>query len=316
MSVNLPAARANQIRNAPPRHLISAAPRAAGMYYLSLFTLILASVILPHGGVSDVYSQLVVSQLWPLALVAVCWLVIVADALVGILQAPDKFLPPLRRALLLAVMPVARLTVASAIPNRYVWLPRLGWLPVNRLQQEAMELRLALPMLLITLLILPVVGAEIFFREQLQASPLLALLVHLVAALIWLAFVYEFVVLLSLAEKKLDYCKRNWINIVIILLPLLSFLSNLQLLRFLRLSKAGKLVRAYRLRGLMARALRLALMLNLIERLLQRNLQGYVEHLHDKVAEKATELEQLQIKLLAAQRRLESARRAETETQD
>ena len=57
------------------------------------------------------------------------------------------------------------------------------------------------------------------------------------------------IVMVSLAPKKLDYCKRHWINLVIIVLPLVAFLRTLQLFNFLRIAKASKLAKVYRLRG-------------------------------------------------------------------
>jgi len=116
-------------------------------------------------------------------------------------------------------------------------------------------------------------------------------------ALIWFSFALEFILLVSLAEKKLAFCKRHWINIVIILLPLLAFLRSLQLFRFLRMAKAGKLMRAYRLKGLATRMAKLATIFNLIDRLLSRSPEKYQAHLRDKIAEKEEELAELNSKL-------------------
>ena len=72
------------------------------------------------------------------------------------------------------------LAISSAVPNRYLWLPRQGWQPVNRERQDWLERKLLLPMLGITLLILPVIGAEMLLPEgQLDGSPPLAMLLHL-----------------------------------------------------------------------------------------------------------------------------------------
>jgi len=117
-------------------------------------------------------------------------------------------------------------------------------------------------------------------------------------ALIWFSFAFEFILLVSLAEKKLAFCKKNWINLVIILLPLLAFLRSLQLFRFLRMAKAGKLMRAYRLRGLLARVVKLAVVFNLIDRMLSRNPDKYNAHLQEKISEKEAELNELKRKLI------------------
>ena len=278
--------------------------RHAIFFVLALALTAILAFLLPHGGVSDQFSDLITDQGWPLLLVVVFWLLIVLESLLGLVQAKDAWGARFKRLFLLTVLPVFRLTIATAHPNVQVWLPRYGWLAVSRIQSEAIERRLALPMILITLLILPVIGAELFLQETVEGSALLALTLHTVTALIWFAFVYEFVVLVSLSEKKIDFCKRNWINIAIILLPLISFLSKLQLLRFLRLTKVSKLLRAYRLRGVIARALRLALMMNLIERVMQRNLDKYITHLDAKIAEKQIEIDELKEKRDQAQQKL------------
>lgn len=278
--------------------------RAAVMYVLALLFLAMLAVILPHGGVSEEFSELTLDVVWLPGLFLVLWIVIVVDGLAGLITAPDKWKAPLLRLLLTVLIPPFRMTICTAIPNHLVWLPRYGWQATGQGLYKQLELRLALPMLLITLLILPVIGAEVFLDAQVARSALLALTIHLVTAIIWFAFAYEFIVLVSVAEKKLDYCKQHWINIVIILLPLVAFLRTLQLFRFLRLAKAGKLVRAYRLRGVFARALRLALVFNLVERLLQRNSNLYIKYLEDKIAQTEEELDLLREKLREAQAKI------------
>lgn len=298
MPLNRPSAPA--VDNAPPRELISADWRAGFFFSLSVLMLLLTGFALPHGGVSDYYSEIVLKQFWVPLILFGCWLLILADGLVGLLQAPDGPIAAGKRLLLTLLLPPLRLTTSSTLPNRYIWLPRLGWIPTGRESQVMLERRLALPMLLVTLLILPVVGAELLYPEELARAPLAALAVHTTTSLIWASFTFEFVVMVTVAEKKLDYCKKHWINLVIIMLPLVAFLRTLQLFRFLRIAKAGKLLRAYRLRGVFARALRLALMLNLIERVMQRNLDGYIAGLEEKIGEKELELDELRSKLYDA----------------
>jgi voltage-gated potassium channel len=122
-------------------------------------------------------------------------------------------------------------------------------------------------------------------------------MLHGVTAMVWFAFTYEFLLMVSVAEHKIDFCKAHWINLVIILLPLVAFLRTLRLFRFLRAAKAGKLMRAYRLRGVTTRAIRLALVFNLMERLMQRSPEKYRLHLEEQIREKEEELAQLKLKL-------------------
>ena len=270
------------------------------MFSVALLFLLMLAVVLPHGGVSEIFSDLALYLPWLPWAFLVFWLLIIGEGLLGLITAPDKFKAPLLRWLLTVLIPPFRMTISAATPNHAIWLPRSEWQANDQVLYNRLERQFALPMLFITLLILPVIGAEIFFNQRLVSSPGLSLLVHLVTALIWFAFALEFIVMVSVAERKVDYCKQNWINIVIILLPLVAFLRTLQLFRFLRLTKAGKLLRAYRLRGVFARAMRLALMLNLIERVMQRRPDAYIRHLEQKVQDKQEELDELQAKLAEA----------------
>jgi voltage-gated potassium channel len=278
--------------------------RAALMLFLAVMFLAIIAFILPHGGVSESFSELSLALYWLPWTLAVLWLFIVLESLLGLAMTRDRLQPALRRFALISLIPPLRMTISAEFANTRIWLPRAGWQTVGRSLLERLELRLALPMLLITLLILPVIGAELFFKQQLEQSPLLALLVHLTTAMIWFAFALEFILLVSATEKKLDYCKTHWINIIIILLPLVAFLRTLQIFRFLRLTKAGKLLRAYRLRGVTARAMRLAIMLNLIERIMQRNPEKYLAHLEEKIREKQDELNELHEKLEQTKQKL------------
>ncbi len=275
---------------------VTSTSQAAVMYTLALLFLGLLAGMLPHGGAADKISEIVLQKTWVQWAFTWVWLAIVAEAVWGFRVAPDKLKPALMRLLTVCLMPPFRMTISPAIPNRYIWLPRQGWLQTGQEQLERMEWRVALPMLLTTLLILPVIGVETFFHDQAEQSIWLSLTVYLLTATIWFAFAYEFILLVSVAERKVDYCKVHWVNLVIILLPIVAFLRTLQLFRFLRLAKAGQLIRAYRLRGLMARAMRLALIFNLIERFMQRNPNKYCLHLEAQIREKEEELDQLKTK--------------------
>ena len=111
--------------------------------------------------------------------------------------------------------------------------------------------------------------------------------------------------MVSLAPKKLDYCKRHWINLVIIVLPLVAFLRTLQLFNFLRIAKASKLAKVYRLRGLGTRLLKIALAFNLIDRIMSMNPERHCAALEEKIAEKEAELADLRGRLAVARVRAE-----------
>ncbi len=296
-----------EIQTAPQAHEIMSTPQAAVMYAVAVVFLGLLAGVLPHGGAADHFSDIIIQNRWVKWALVLGWLMIVSEGIWGVRVTSDMRKPALMRLLTVSLMPPFRMMISPAIPNRYIWLPRRGWLRTGQEQLEHMEWRTALPMLVTTLLILPVIGAETFFHAQVEQSAGLSLVVYLLTTIIWFAFAYEFILLVSVAERKVDYCKVHWVNMVIILLPIVAFLRTLQLFRFLRLAKAGQLIRAYRLRGIMVRAMRLALVFNLIDRFMQRNPYKYCVHLEEQIREKEEELDQLKAKLQLIQSTIESS---------
>ncbi|MHC4421614.1 MAG: hypothetical protein ACYS1E_13580 [Planctomycetota bacterium] len=73
------------------------------------------------------------------------------------------------------------------------------------------------PMIVLALAILPLLAIEVF-RAPAGA---LKWAIEIGFAVIWLAFVIEFVIKITIAECRLEYIRRNWLDIVIILVPLL-----------------------------------------------------------------------------------------------
>ncbi len=380
----------------------AAGHRAMVMFFVAIAFLAVFAAILPHGGLAEAVSDILIGHPVSLVLLAGLWAAIIVEGILGYLAAPDKPKNAIFRLLLVVLIPPMRMTISPRRPNDKVWLPRLGWLSTGKDAVETMEVRTAMPMLVMTALIVPVIAADFLtgprvhdvlakdletvtrydlsdsgmrlfmmdenervianvarsdrsvregldgnwdvlgrpegaenttlsfglddvfsFRtgcsltegvfayghgalgfndmEKIATCPpsVLEVIIWFLTALIWFSFAFEFILLVSLAEKKLAFCKKNWINLVIILLPLLAFLRSLQLFRFLRMAKAGKLMRAYRLRGLLARAMKLAVVFNLIDRMLSRNPDKYNAHLQEKIAEKEAELQELKSKLNA-----------------
>ncbi len=277
--------------------------RAGALFVAALVFLLLIGLCLPQ---SDVYGD-VSDQVRALSglpwLMGGLWLVIAGDGVLGLCRR-SQWRSQWRRLALVLLVPPARLTVDVSVPKRWIWLPGLGWQLRTPALLERLERALALPLLLVTALIAPIMAVEFLFRDVLLHSPLLGVALHVGTAFIWFSFALEFTLLLSVAQYKLDYCKRNWINIVIILLPLLAVLRTLRLIRLVRLTRAGKLLRAYRLRGLLVRAQRLVLVFNLVERLLQRNPEKYLEKLRQRERQKRRELGQLQARIRALENQL------------
>ena len=158
--------------------------------------------------------------------------------------------------LLICFCPPLRLCARNQEMNGKIWLPGLRWRKVNASLRARLERMLSVPMILIALAILPVLLIEFGMRHQVAAHRWLQITLHVSLGVIWFAFAAEFIVMLSVADKKLRYCKGHWIDIAIILLPFVSFLRSLRIVRATRVARLARveqlvrMSRLYRLRGL------------------------------------------------------------------
>lgn len=274
------------------------------MLVVSLAFLSTLSLVLPHGDSGDTFRDWLLTHALFLPVILSLWAVIVLEGFLGLFSTIDTLGARLRRFLLTTLMPPLRMVTASSKPRGWLWLPGAGWKPAGEDTSEKLEQKLALPMVILTLLVLPVLGAELTGGETLENHPRMALATHLITCVIWIGFTAEFLWMVAAAPNRLAYCLKHWINLVIILLPLVAFLRVLNAFRFVRMFRAGKLLRAYRLRGLWTRLWRLALLFNLFERLQQRDPAKYCASLEKKIAELEEQLAELRAKLDAARGKL------------
>jgi|JI6StandDraft_1071083.scaffolds.fasta_scaffold58123_2 hypothetical protein len=276
------------------------APPAGGtlrhglMLVMALAFLAVVGVILPHGDSGQAFREMLERHPWHRLALLSLWAGIGLEALVGLFVANDAWRARLRRLVLTLLIPPLRMTTCTSTPDGWLWIPGVGWRATGPGTSAKLEGKLAVPMLVLTLLVLPVLGVELGAGEALETRPRLATAVHLATSLIWIGFTAEFLWMISATPQKLLYCQKHWINLAIILLPLVAFLRALSALRFLR---AGKLLRAYRLRTLQSRVWQLMLVFNLFERLQQRNPAKYCAGLEKKIAEMETELARAKEKL-------------------
>jgi voltage-gated potassium channel len=76
---------------------------------------------------------------------------------------------------------------------------------------------------------------------------------------IWVIFVAEFAVRLTLAPDKREFLKRNWLTVIALLAPAFRLLRGLRLLRFARTARGFRLVRIVRTANRGMNALRASL---------------------------------------------------------
>ncbi|WP_143960977.1 hypothetical protein [Litoribacter populi] len=134
-----------------------------------------------------------------------------------------------------------------------VWIPFFGWSKSNEGLLKLLKRKFSIPMIFIALLILPVLVVEWKFYDEVSAflNTDLSFVLDMVQAFIWMAFAFEFILMISVSNERLEYVKINWIDVVIILLPFIAFVRSVRLIKVARLTQ---LARGYKLRGILMKA--------------------------------------------------------------
>ena len=127
--------------------------------------------------------------------------------------------------------------------------------------RERVERRFHWPMILLALAVLPLLAIELLQKP----TGRIEFWVEFGFWVIWIAFLVEFVIKIAIAESRWEYVKRNWLDVVVILVPLL---------RPLRLTSLSRTIRLFKLRGVGFKLARSVVMLfvsfEIADRLLRR----------------------------------------------
>jgi len=209
--------------------------------------------------------------------------------------------------LLACLIPPLRIGRVSPAWDSRMWLPSLSWQHPGRELSSLLTRIFSKPMLVIALLILPILAIEFVFKGAIQQHFWLRLLLHVATGFIWFAFAFEFIVMISATDKKIVYIKKNWIDLVIILIPLISFLRTLRVLRIAKLAKIqkiAKLSRVYRVRSLGTKALRALMMFGFVNRMLRITPQKRLSKLKEQHNEHLLELAELEQEIAAIEKDL------------
>jgi hypothetical protein len=142
-----------------------------------------------------------------------------------------------------------------------VYIPVYGWLDADDDDRRRLDRLFHLPMLILALMVLPILALEwlqsqqnyTYVGQDILEHPVSRVATTVALVFIWLAFVIEFTIKVSVAPSRLQYATRNWLDIVIIILPML------RPLRAVRAARLAQLSRVYTLRGVLMKLLRTAL---------------------------------------------------------
>lgn len=111
---------------------------------------------------------------------------------------------------------------------RHVPVPMLGVVIAGDPLRRRVDRFFHWPMIVLALLILPLLlldhlylRANVLERDSWMNQPWVFWAVRIGLGVIWLAFLIEFIVKITIAESRVEYAKRNWLDIVIIVIPVL-----------------------------------------------------------------------------------------------
>lgn len=128
---------------------------------------------------------------------------------------------------------------------RYVRVPMLGVVIADDELRARVRRRFHWPMIVLALLVLPVLGVEFLVLKHLtpERAELVSTIVVISEIIISTCFAIELVVKVTIAESRFEYLRRNWLDVVVVLLPFL------RAFRILRAAKVTQTTRVFRLRG-------------------------------------------------------------------
>ena len=208
-------------------------------------------------------------------------------------------------------LPILRVGARDHVNGRRIWLPVIGWQMVDRQLERYLAKFFSIPMILVALSLLPVIIIEFFWYKTIAADTDWQVAMQTTMAFIWAAFTIEFIVMISVVQRKKRYVIKHWIDLAIILLPAISFLRAARLTQLFRLQSLAKTARVYRLRGLAIRMWRGFVALEFIEKLLSRNPEWRLEKLEVLLQEKSEEMDLLKQEIAKLQKRIEEKKLAE-----
>lgn len=207
------------------------------------------------------------------------------------------------------IFPPIRIGSRDIISGCYIWIPFWHWCRVTEGLFTELKKRFILPMILIALLIVPVLVIEWKFMDDVrEALPNLNIdfILEVVQTIIWIAFAFEFLLMISITNKKLKYCKKNWIDLLIILLPFVSFLRTF---RFSQIARLKYATRSFKMRGVMTKTRQGLVFMDFVRRILRLRPESELKRLQKMLRENERERKDLEAKLLETAKWLKASQK-------
>ena len=272
---------------------------AVPMFLVALAFLLTTGALL-HLTEGDLTSKL---ALWLIGGLALLYLPVVAETVLHYRAGSRN----MKQHIWFLLMPILRLCPRDHVDGDRAWVPMIGWRNTTKRLEHYLSRLFSGPMIIIALAVLPIVALEFFYADYIEASQFRKIAILTCSGFIWMAFVFEFVVMLAVVDKKLAYCKQNWIDLAIVLLPLVSFMGAARLGRLIKLKQLSRTAKIYRMRGLLLRSWRAVIALDVIDRLLRRTPEDKMQKLQKLIVEKEIEIDDLKSELERVRLRAEKA---------
>lgn len=277
------------------------AKAASIMFYLGVLSLLLIGTLITAFTEENPSPLLLTLLPWLSGLMGLLYLLFAIDASLLFYRASQSKQrmnkPEKRRRLLAILFPPLRIGSRNITTAENIWIPRWQWCKVNEGLFLELKRRFVLPMIGIALLIVPVLVIEWKFLNDIREEmPNLKidLILDAIQTFIWCAFTFEFLLMISISGRKLHYVKKNWIDLLIILLPFASFLRTLRISQIARLKYA---TRSFKLRGVVTKARQGLIFVDFIQRIFRLRPESEIKRLYRLLQENQRDREDLQEKL-------------------
>ena len=279
------------------------------MFLLTITFLSLASVLIEYLQTEKTFFQLSYSRNM-IELLVILWIVFFIERLLSLVFCQKKTWEYYLGSLLIIIFPPVRLATRRCGQEEYIWW-NFTWQKVDLELCYRVEKRFMFPILVISLLMLPFWIVDFFLPQQIDDHLFLFHILHMGNALIWGAFVAEFIMMFSITSNRFKYLRSHWLEIFIILLPMVvlirwlailfpalnsgSFLTPVRLLWF---SKFKRMLNIYRSRSFLNRMVRIMIMIDVIRYYYsRRNPEKYLQILQLNLREKEQEIIELKNKI-------------------
>ncbi|MSQ96193.1 MAG: hypothetical protein EXR98_16795 [Gemmataceae bacterium] len=157
------------------------------MFALSIVYLAVEAGVIHR--IEEGYVTLIEARVMTWCLVAL-WPIFAIEALVRLFLTRRQmaFWPRFWILLVVVLFPFVRIGMRAHADSGKIWLPRLGWQEVDRKLRMTMERFFSVPLILFALMVLPILGFEYFWEEQVHQYFWLKLTLDIASSLIWMAF--------------------------------------------------------------------------------------------------------------------------------